>query len=92
MVCEFHPICDFLLGSLRMPLPTDMVDVELTVWMIKGIYIYRKDHTTESTVFTPWSKKVTPFTPGDTKFKHIRTNRETRKSYNGVLFSSSQAL
>ena len=29
--------------------------------MVKGIYTYRKDQTTESTIFTPWSKKVTPF-------------------------------
>ena len=39
----------------------DTVDVELTVWMVKGIYMYRKDHTMESRIFTPWSKKVTTF-------------------------------
>ena len=61
MACEISPICDFLFGSIRTNLPTDTVDVELTVQMVKGIYMYRKDHTVESTIFTPWSKKVMPF-------------------------------
>ena len=37
------------------------VDVELKVRMVKGIYTYRKDHTAESTVFSPWSKTIIPF-------------------------------
>ena len=57
MACDISPICDFLLGSLRTTLPTDTVDVELTVWMVKGIYMYRKDDIMEAM----WSKKVTPF-------------------------------
>ena len=61
MACEISPICNSLFGSLGKTLLTDMVDVELTIWMVKGIYTYRKDHTAESTVFTPWNKKVTPF-------------------------------
>ena len=54
-------MCDFILGSIRTSLQTDMVDVDLTIWMVKGIYMYRMDHTAESTIFTPWSKKVIPF-------------------------------
>ena len=42
-------------------LPADTVDVELIIRMVQEIYIYHKDHTTESTIFTPWSKSVTPF-------------------------------
>ena len=38
-----------------------MVDIELTVRMVKGIYTYHKDHTVESMVFSPWSKSVIPF-------------------------------
>ena len=65
MACKISPICDFLFGSLKMTLPTDTMDVEMTVWMVKGMYMYRKDHTVESTTFTPWSKKVVPFlSPG----------------------------
>ena len=35
--------------------------MELTIRMVQGIYKYQKDHTAESTIFTPWSKRVTPF-------------------------------
>ena len=52
---------DFLFGSLRAILTTEMVDVELTVRIFKGIYMHRKEHTVEFMVFIPWSKKVTPF-------------------------------
>ena len=61
MACKISPIGVFLFGSIRTILLMETVDVELTVRMVKGIYTYRKDHTTESTIFTPWSKKVTPF-------------------------------
>ena len=44
-----------------MTLPTDTVDIGLTIWTVQGIYMYRKDHTVESTIFIPWGKKVTPF-------------------------------
>ena len=37
-----------------------MVDIELTIRTVQGMYIYHKDHTAESTIFTPWSKSVTP--------------------------------
>ena len=61
MVCEISPICDFLFGSMRTSLLMDTADIELTVWMVKGIYTYRKDHAMESMIFTPWSKNVIPF-------------------------------
>ena len=56
MAREINLVCDFFFG-----LPADTVDMELTIKMVKGIYIYCKDHTAESTIFTPWSKSVTPF-------------------------------
>ena len=55
------PICNFVFGSIRTNLPTNTVDVDLTIQPVKGICTYRKDHTTESMIFTPWSKKVIPF-------------------------------
>ena len=61
MAREISPICDFIFGSLWTCLLTDTVDINLTVRMVKGIYTYRKDHTAESIIFTPWSKKVIPF-------------------------------
>ena len=61
MAGEISSIYDFKFGSLLTCLPTDTVDIELTVRMVKGIYTYHKDHTVASTVFSPWSKSVIPF-------------------------------
>ena len=61
MAHKISPFCDFLFWSIRTNLLMDTVDAELTVQMVKEIYTYRKDHTTESMIFTPWSIKVAPF-------------------------------
>ena len=61
MAREISPICDFIFGSIRTSLLMDTVDIDLTIWTVKGIYTYRKDYTAESMIFTPWSKKVIPF-------------------------------
>ena len=61
MARDISPICDFIFGSIRTSLLVDMVHVDLTILTVKGIYMYRKDHTTESIIFTPRSKKVLPF-------------------------------
>ena len=51
MARKISPICNFIFGSIWTGLPTDTVDVELTIRMVKGIYTYRKDHMAESMVF-----------------------------------------
>ena len=61
MAREISPVCDFIFRSIRTSLPTDAVDVDLTIQTVKGIYMYRKHHTAKSTIFTLWSKKVIPF-------------------------------
>ena len=61
MAREISPISDFIFRLIRTCLPTDTVDADLTVRTVMGIYMYRNNHTTESTIFTPWSKKVIPF-------------------------------
>ena len=61
MAREIRPVCDFSYGLIWTGLPTDMVDVELTIRMVKGIYMYGKDHMAESTVFSPWNRTVIPF-------------------------------
>ena len=53
-------------------LPADTVDMELTIRMVQGIYIYHKDHMAESTIFTPWSKSVTPFSSLRKKIKAFK--------------------
>ena len=54
-------MCDFIFRSIHTIIPTDMVDVELTIRTIKGIYTYRKDHVAKSMVFSPWSRIMIPF-------------------------------
>ena len=61
MAHEISAICDFLFRSMKTNLPTDTVDIVLTVWIVKGIYMHRKDHIAGSMIFTPWSRMVTPF-------------------------------
>ena len=61
MAREINPMCNFIFGLICTCLPIDAVDVELTIRMVKGIYTYCKDHTIESTIFSPWSKSVIPF-------------------------------
>ena len=61
MAREISLVCNFIFGSICTSLPTDMVDVELTIRTVKGIYTYRKDHAAKSTVFSPWSRAVIPF-------------------------------
>ena len=61
MAREISLICDFIFGSTWTGLLTDMVDLELMIRMVKGIYTYRKDCMAESTVFLPWSRTIIPF-------------------------------
>ena len=61
MAREISPVCNFIFGSICTCLLTDMVDVELTIRRVMGIYTYCKDHTVESTIFTLCSKSVIPF-------------------------------
>ena len=61
MARVISPVYGFIFRSIRMGLLTDTVHVDLTVRTVKGIYMYRKDHTMEATIFTPWSKKEIPF-------------------------------
>ena len=61
MTREINLVCNFFFGFMRTNLPTNTVDVELTLRTVQGIYICHKDHTMETTIFTPWSKSVIPF-------------------------------
>ena len=61
MARELNPMCDIIFGSIHTSLLTDMVDIELTIRMVKGIYTFDKDHTVESIIFSLWSESVIPF-------------------------------
>ena len=69
MAREINPVCDFFFSFICTNLPSDMVDVELTIRMVKGIYTYHKDHTAESNIFTLWSKSVIPLPSPRKKIK-----------------------
>ena len=87
MAHEMSPICNFLFGSLSMTLPTDTLDVELMLQMVKGICMYRKDHTMESMIFTPWSIPSLRC-----KIQAYKDGHGDETSYNGVILFSSQPL
>ena len=61
MAREINPVCDFIFIPICISLLMDIVDVELTIRTVKGIYTYYKDHIPESMIFLPWSKTVIPF-------------------------------
>ena len=84
MAREISPICDFIFESIRTSLMMDMVGLDLTIWTVKGIYSYKKDHMTESTIFTLWSKKVIPFSPLRWKIQAFQDEKrhETSLSWN----------
>ena len=84
MAREISPICDFIFRSIRTSLLTDMLDVDPTIQAVKGIYMYRKVHTAESMMFTPWSKKVIPF-PSLRKYKLFRMIRDRRQQCHGMM-------
>ena len=78
MAREISPVCDFIFGSIHTALLMDTVDVELMILMVKGIYTYRKDHTAESTVFSPWSRTIVPFPSLQRKIQAFQDeNRQT---------------
>ena len=70
---------DCIFGSICMCLLTDMVDVELTIRIMKGIYTYHKDHTVESTIFCPWSNSVIPFPSLRWKIKAFKDNNNSKQ-------------
>ena len=86
MAREISLVCNFIFGSIHTSLPTDMVDVELTVRTVMGIYTYRKDHTAESTVFSPWSRTVIPF-----PLLHRKIQAFQNESRQGMVWDNNNA-
>ena len=82
MAREIIPICDFIFGSIRTGLLTDTIDIELTIKMVKGISMHRKDHTAESTVFSPWSRTVIPFPSLCTKIQAYQDKNRQMLAWN----------
>ena len=87
MAREINPVCNFIFSSICTCLLTDMADMELTIRMVKGIYTYCKDHTTDSTVFSLWSKTIIPFPSLRWKIQAYKNNarQETMTWNNGTM-------
>ena len=95
MAQEISPVFHFIFESIRTSLLMDMVDVDLTIQLVKGIYTYRKDHTAESMIFTPWNKKVIPFPSLRHKIQAFQDDKrqEMTLSWNdGSMFQFSALL
>ena len=60
----------------------DMVDVELTIRVVKGIYMYRKDHMAESMVFSPWSRTIIPFPSLHKKIQAFQDENRQMSTWN----------
>ena len=71
-------------------LPVDTDDIELTIRTVQGIYIYRKDHTAKTTIFTPWSKSVIPFPSLSKKIKAFK--EDTRGQITSPWMSSDPQI
>ena len=69
-----------------------MVDADLTIQMVKGIYMYREDHTVESMIFTPWSKKVVPFPSLRCKIQAFQVTRDKRQHCHGMMAAHFSVL
>ena len=80
MVREVNPVCDFFFGFMCTILSMDTVDSKLTLRTVHGIYIFGKDHTTETTLFNPWSKSVIPFPSLRKKIKAFKEETKGQSS------------
>ena len=78
MACELKSMCDFYFGFLRCS--QDIIDVEIMVRTIQGIYTFRKDHNTESSTCSPWSRQMQPFPSLCKKIKALEEEKKGERS------------
>ena len=72
--------CDFLFHNFHCALLEDMIDAEVTIWTVDGIYTYRRDRMTQASSYSSYSKQVKPF-PSLRK-KITEYQEEKRRSLN----------
>ena len=60
MACNLTPQCNFLYKHFQCDFPEDTTDVEITRQTLKGIQNFRKDHTTQKFMCSPWEMQVKP--------------------------------
>ena len=60
MACSLQPECNFLHSFFRCKLLVEVVDVEVKITSMQGMYIFRRDQTTQLIKRTPWSTRLCP--------------------------------
>ena len=55
------PECNFVHGYFRCLLPEETMDMEVKVKMMRGINMFRRDHTTQVISCKPWSPRLHPY-------------------------------
>ena len=58
MACILQPECNFLHGFFRCKLPVEVVDVEVKITSMQGMYIFRRDRASQLIKCTPWSTRL----------------------------------
>ena len=61
MACILKPECNFLHGYFRYLLHIETVDIEVKIKMMRGIYMFRRDWTTQAISCNPWSMSCHPY-------------------------------
>ena len=61
MINILKPKCNFLNGYFRCLLPSETMDVEVKVKMMRRIHMFRRDRTTQVISCNPWSTRLHPY-------------------------------
>ena len=65
MACDLAPNCNFLFSYFSGTLLKDMIDIDITMHMLKGIHTFRKYQTMQVSKCSPWGM-------GDKLFPSLR--------------------
>ena len=82
MACILQPECIFHRGS-----SVEVVDVEVKITSMQGLYIFRRDQTTQLIKCTPWSTKLHPH---PTIIKKMKTFLEVKGKLGPIPVTISQ--
>ena len=61
MACILMSESNFLHRYFRCLLPEETMDMEVKVKMMRGIYTFKRDHTTQVISCKPWSPRLHPY-------------------------------
>ena len=87
MACNLDPQYNCLYGFFECNLPEYTIDVEVTVRNLKGVYNFRKDCTTQSSMCSLWGSQVKPFR---SLLKKMDTYMEERQNIMNPFFPNQR--